>query len=115
MGCFALPSPGSRLYALARQAYLVVLAALLAALYFGGWQVPGIAIEQADAHLGWSALGGGLYVLKTWGLLLLCLGGRCLLPNVRADIRLIANAPIAAGRMSAVTRMSKSPTRNNSR
>jgi NADH-quinone oxidoreductase subunit H len=75
----------SRLFAVAGWAQIVVMCAVAAALFFGGWQVPGLAPEQVEGHLGWTSLGAALFVAKTW-LLVFTLGvARRALPPVHAD------------------------------
>jgi len=76
---------GPRLFSLAEWAHRVVLAALAAALFFGGWQLPGLAPEQLEGHLGWTVLGAALFVGKSWLLTALLVAARWALPPIRAD------------------------------
>lgn len=54
---------------------LVILGALAAAVFFGGWQLPG---AEGTRSLGLQILGALLFVVKTWALVALVLGLRAL-------------------------------------
>jgi NADH-quinone oxidoreductase subunit H len=72
----------ARLFRHAWQAYVLLLSALGAALFLGGWQIPGLARERVDGHVGWTAVGAALYLSKTWILTLVSLGLPAILPPV---------------------------------
>ena len=57
-----------RSFHLAEGAYWLVMAGTLTALFLGGWQVPGGSPER-QSHLGWTLVGGLVFVAKTWCLL----------------------------------------------
>ena len=80
---------GSRLFFFAARTNLFVMCGVLAALFLGGWQIPGLAREQVESHLGWTMLGVVLFLAKAWLLVALVLAARVALPLVRAE-RVIA-------------------------
>jgi len=75
-------SQGSRLYALARSVSRFVMCGLAAAIFLGGWQLPGLAPEHLEAHLAWTLLGAALFVVKAWLLVAAVLVARWALPLV---------------------------------
>jgi NADH-quinone oxidoreductase subunit H len=77
------PSARSRLFSLAARANLLVTCGVAAALFLGGWQIPGLAAEQVEGHVGLTLLGALLFVLKAWGLVGLVLAARAVLPPLR--------------------------------
>ena len=89
-GLLARPSPRvvdvrARVFARAQTVHTLVLAALGAALFLGGWQIPGLAAEQVEAHIGWMFVGALLYIGKTWFVAGAILGAKSLLPPIRAN------------------------------
>jgi NADH-quinone oxidoreductase subunit H len=76
---------GSRLFALAARANLFVTCGIVAALFLGGWQIPWLAPEQVEAHLGWTILAAALFLAKAWFLVATVLVARATLPVVRAE------------------------------
>ncbi len=52
----------------ADEASRYAFAALGAALYCGGWELPGLGAFERDAWWGFPLIGAGLFVLKAWGL-----------------------------------------------
>ena len=71
----------ARLFFFAEWAYVLVLCAAGAAVFLGGWQMPGLAPEQMEAQLGWTCLGALLYVVKVWSLVLAVVVGQWVLPR----------------------------------
>jgi NADH-quinone oxidoreductase subunit H len=72
------------LFAFAEWAHLFVMCGMAAALFLGGWQLPGIAPSDAEAQPAWLALGGALFLAKSWLLAVLVASGRALLPRLPA-------------------------------
>jgi NADH-quinone oxidoreductase subunit H len=76
----------SRFLLVAESASTFVVCAIAAALFAGGWQLPGLAAGAQEAHLGLQVLGGLVFLLKTWGLVLTALwarAARAVLPRLR--------------------------------
>jgi len=79
----ASPPPGRhRLFALAESANVLITSALAAALFLGGWRLPGFAPEQVDAHGGLELLGAALFAVKAWSVVGAVLLARWALPRV---------------------------------
>ncbi len=78
-------SAASRLFTAAGWAQILVMCAVAAALFFGGWQIPGLAPEQVEGQLGWTLLGAALFVAKTWLLVFALVAARRALPPIYAD------------------------------
>lgn len=62
-----------------------VMSGLAAALFLGGWQLPGVSKAAMQADLQLSLLGALLFNLKAWGLSLVVLWVRWALPRIRVD------------------------------
>jgi NADH-quinone oxidoreductase subunit H len=87
-----VPSPSmarahrhARLIALADRAHLVAMSAVVAAVFLGGWQIPGLAPEQVEAHTGWRCVGAALFAWKAWLVVVAVLGTRWALPAAPVD------------------------------
>ncbi|MFO0616915.1 MAG: NADH-quinone oxidoreductase subunit H [Polyangiaceae bacterium] len=87
------PAPASTLTAFRRTAFffaewanVFVMCAIAAALFLGGWYVPGFspAQHESSAMLGWA--GTGLYLVKSWILVAVVMTKRVSLPRLRADL-----------------------------
>lgn len=76
--------PSSGALGLAFVVHARVVASIIAALYLGGWQVPGVAPEQLETHTGWACFGAFLFLAKSWFLALAIQVGREALPPIRA-------------------------------
>lgn len=61
-------------------AFLLLAAGVGAVLFMGGWQLPLIGVAEAQDELAYRALGAVLLLVKCWGVVLLVLGLRWLLP-----------------------------------
>lgn len=70
----------------AEWANVFVMCAIAAALFFGGWYVPGFsaADHETNALLGWA--GTGLFLVKSWALVAIVMTKRVSLPRLRADL-----------------------------
>jgi NADH-quinone oxidoreductase subunit H len=74
-----------RLFGFAQTAKVLTMGAMVVALFLGGWQIPGLAPEQVDAHLGWALLGAVLFAAKSWLVILAYAMARRTLPVTAAD------------------------------
>jgi NADH-quinone oxidoreductase subunit H len=72
-------------------AKIVTTSAIVAVVFLGGWQVPGVSPAQSESRLTLAALGGAIFLAKLWGLAALLVLARRLLPT------------IARGRMTGLT------------
>jgi NADH-quinone oxidoreductase subunit H len=63
----------------------LIVSALSAALFLGGWRLPGLSAAEQSAALGPSVLGALVLQLKCWGLVLVISWVRWLLPQVRLE------------------------------
>ncbi|HEY6556653.1 MAG TPA: NADH-quinone oxidoreductase subunit H [Polyangiaceae bacterium] len=61
-------------------ALLLLAAGVCAVLFLGGWQLPLIGVAEAEADHAYRALGAALLLVKCWGVVLIVLGLRWLLP-----------------------------------
>jgi NADH-quinone oxidoreductase subunit H len=77
--------PSLRVLFFGMWAYRAVVSILGVALFLGGWMIPGLAPEQMEAHLGWTAIGALVFVGKVWLVLLALAAADRLLPRVGAD------------------------------
>jgi NADH-quinone oxidoreductase subunit H len=77
--------PRSRFLLVAESASTFVVCAIAAALFAGGWQLPGLAAGAQEAHPGLQVLGGLVFLLKAWGLVLAALWARAVLPQLRVS------------------------------
>jgi NADH-quinone oxidoreductase subunit H len=66
-----------------------VMSGIAAALFLGGWQVPGLSAGAQEAHVGFEALGAVVFLLKAWTLIFVVIGGRWALPQLRVDQRMM--------------------------
>ena len=69
-------------------AHLSVLSGMAAALFLGGWQVPGLAPGEQEAHVWLEIAGSALFLLKAWLLILAALSLRATLPRLRLADRM---------------------------
>ncbi len=69
-------------------AHLSVLCGMAAALFLGGWQVPGLAPGEQEAHFWLEIAGSALFLVKAWLLILASLSLRATLPRLRLSDRL---------------------------
>ncbi|MGO9711456.1 MAG: NADH-quinone oxidoreductase subunit H [Polyangiaceae bacterium] len=85
------PATGGRalLFFLAEWANVFVMGGLAAALFLGGWQVPGLSAGAQEAHVGLQALGALVFLLKAWALVFAVLWVRWALPRLRVDQRMM--------------------------
>lgn len=70
----------------AEWANVFVMCAIAAALFLGGWYVPGFsaADHETSALLGWA--GTALFLMKSWALVAIVMTKRVSLPRLRADL-----------------------------
>ena len=73
---------GSRLFFLAECSHLLVLSAVFAALFLGGWQIPGLAPEQIEGHFVLTLAGALLFVWKTWFIVSFVVAARWAFPSI---------------------------------
>ncbi len=69
----------------AEWANVFVMCGIASALFLGGWQIPGIAPSQQEAHLSLQLIGTGIFLLKSWVLIFVVIWIRWTLPRVRID------------------------------
>ncbi len=69
----------------AEWANVFVMSGIAAALFLGGWQVPGVTPAQQEASLGLQLLGALVFQLKSWFLIFVVIWVRWTLPRVRID------------------------------
>ena len=69
-------------------AHLSLLCGIAAALFLGGWQVPGLAPGEQEAHFWLEIAGSALFLLKAWLLILAALSLRATLPRLRLADRM---------------------------
>ena len=63
-------------------AKIVTTSAIVAVVFLGGWQVPGVSPAQAQSRLGLAALGGAIFLAKLWGLAALLVLAKRLSPTI---------------------------------
>jgi NADH-quinone oxidoreductase subunit H len=76
------------LFVLAQRANVFVTGAVAAALFLGGWQVPGLSAGAQEAHVGLQALGALVFLAKAWGLMVAAVWVRAELPELRDGQRM---------------------------
>jgi NADH-quinone oxidoreductase subunit H len=69
----------------AEWANVFVMCGIATALFLGGWQLPGVAPAQQEAHFGLQLLGTILFLGKAWFLIFVVIWIRWTLPRVRID------------------------------
>jgi len=69
----------------AEWANVFVMCGIATALFLGGWQLPGVAPAQQEAHVGLQVLGSILFLTKAWFLIFVVIWIRWTLPRVRID------------------------------
>jgi NADH-quinone oxidoreductase subunit H len=69
----------------AEWANVFVMCGIATALFLGGWQLPGVAPGQQEAHFGLQLLGSILFLTKAWFLIFVVIWIRWTLPRVRID------------------------------
>ena len=73
------------IFALAEWINLVVLGAVVSFVFLGGWNIPGVSPETMFDNVWFGLLGFMLFVLKTMGLIFLCIWIRWTMPRFRVD------------------------------
>src|SRR5208282_1721814 len=73
----------------AEWANVFVMSGIGAALFLGGWQVPGLSAGAQEAHVGLEALGAVVFLLKAWTLIFVVIFARWALPRLPVDQRMI--------------------------
>jgi NADH-quinone oxidoreductase subunit H len=71
------------LIAVADAAHLVTLAGIAAALFFGGWRVPGVSPAVQSSRPSLEMAGAALFLLKTWAIVATVALARWALPRMR--------------------------------
>jgi len=66
-------------------ANVFILCGLAAALFLGGWRLPGVSLEQQTASTALQAAGTALFVLKSWTLIVAVIALRRALPRLRLE------------------------------
>jgi NADH-quinone oxidoreductase subunit H len=69
----------------AEWANVFVFCGIAAALFLGGWQIPGITPSEQEASMGLQALGLFVFLFKSWVLIFIVVWIRWTLPRVRID------------------------------
>ncbi len=69
----------------AEWANVFVMSGIAAALFLGGWQLPGLPGGAQEAHLGLQLLGAAVFLLKAWVLIFVVIWIRWTLPRLRVD------------------------------
>src|SRR5271166_6210885 len=69
----------------AEWANVFVMCGIATALFLGGWQLPGVAPAQQEAHFGLQLAGSILFLGKAWFLIFVVIWIRWTLPRVRID------------------------------
>ena len=69
----------------AEWANVFVMSGIAAALFLGGWQIPGLDAGQQEAHLPLQIAGAVVFLLKAWALVFVVIWIRWTLPRVRVD------------------------------
>jgi NADH-quinone oxidoreductase subunit H len=78
-------TPRMAFFFFAEQAKTFVLCALAAAIFLGGWQLPGVAPAQQESQRTLEIAGAVLFAMKAWGLVLAVAWARWALPRVPAS------------------------------
>ncbi len=84
-GPLVFADPRARVLFLATWVHRLVLCTLAVALFLGGWQLPGLAPEQVEGHLGWTSLGAALFASKVWLAVGALAAAERALPQVRPE------------------------------
>jgi NADH-quinone oxidoreductase subunit H len=69
----------------AEWANVFVMAAIASALFFGGWQLPGVSPAAQEQSLWLQVLGALMFLLKSWILIFVVIWIRWTLPRIRID------------------------------
>ena len=69
----------------AEWANVFVMCGIAAALFMGGWQVPGLSTGAQEAHFGLQMVGALVFLLKAWVLIFVVIWIRWTWPRVRVD------------------------------
>ena len=69
----------------AEWANVFVMSGIAAALFLGGWQLPGVSPAMQEAHFALQLVGAGIFLLKSWVLIFVVIWIRWTLPRVRID------------------------------
>jgi len=69
----------------AEWANVFVMCGIAAALFMGGWQVPGLSTGAQEAHFGLQMLGALVFLAKAWVLIFVVIWIRWTWPRVRVD------------------------------
>jgi NADH-quinone oxidoreductase subunit H len=69
----------------AEWANVFVMSGIAAALFLGGWQLPGLSAGAQEAHIGLELLGAATFLLKAWVLIFVVIWIRWTLPRLRVD------------------------------
>jgi NADH-quinone oxidoreductase subunit H len=78
-----------RVFFFAEWVNVFVMSGIAAALFLGGWQVPGLSAGAQEAHVGFEALGAVVFLVKAWMLIFVVIGARWALPRLRVDQRMM--------------------------
>ena len=81
-----LSHPASRcLMFFAEWGHVFVLSGFAAALFLGGWRLPGVSVAEQQSSLRYQVAGAALLQAKCWLIVLAVLWARWVLPRVRVD------------------------------
>jgi NADH-quinone oxidoreductase subunit H len=69
----------------AEWANVFVMSGIAAALFLGGWQLPGLPAGAQEAHVALQLLGAVVFLLKAWALIFVVIWIRWTLPRLRVD------------------------------
>jgi NADH-quinone oxidoreductase subunit H len=69
----------------AEWANVFVMSGIAAALFLGGWQLPGLPGGAQEAHLWLQLLGAAVFLFKAWALIFVVIWIRWTLPRLRVD------------------------------
>jgi NADH-quinone oxidoreductase subunit H len=75
-------------FLLAERASTFVMCGIAAALFMGGWQVPGLSTGAQEAHIGLQLVGALVFLVKAWTLIVAVLWARWTWPRMRVEQRL---------------------------
>ena len=65
--------------------HVFVLSSFAAALFLGGWRLPGVSVDEQQGSLHCQVAGAALFQAKCWLVVLAVLWVRWVLPRVRVD------------------------------
>ena len=74
----------------AEWAHVFAMCGVAAALFLGGWQLPGVSPAQQESQLTLQVLGTCVYVLKAWLLIAAVVFARWALPRLAVDRMVVA-------------------------